>query len=85
MPPTWVHQEHGLSSDPALRELQRRWLLDELWIRRLVMGMVLLVQLAGLGLLLIDPSVERLAGVGTTSLTAIPVWYFFGERRRSGT
>jgi hypothetical protein len=83
VPPDWVIRDAGLSSDDDLRDLQLRWLADEIWMRRLVLCVALLIQTLGVGVMFIAPSTASLIGAGVTSMIALPLAYFFGRGLRS--
>ena len=82
--PDWVTTASGLSSDADLRSLQLRWLRDEIWMRRAVLCVGLLIPAVNVGILLVAPSTVSLAA-GAASLLGVPLAYFFGRgsRRRA--
>lgn len=84
MPPEWLRPNAGLSSDEDLRRLQLRWLTDDLWMRRLVLAVAILLPSAGLVAVILSPSVLSAVGAGAGSLVALPLAYFFGREGPNG-
>lgn len=82
MLPDWVTTDSGLSSDADLRSLQLRWLRDEIWMRRAVLTVGLLLSGLNVGILFVAPSAVSLAA-GATSLIGLPLAYFFGRGIRT--
>jgi hypothetical protein len=82
VPPEWLRKDVGLSSDPELRRLQLRWFGDEIWMRRLVLGVALVTHTMSLVCLAVAPSLPSAAAAGVCSLISLPVVYFFGRGRQ---
>jgi hypothetical protein len=83
MAPEWLRPDATLSSDADLRRLQLRWLTDELWMRRIVLGVAIVLPSGGVAALLVAPSAHTLVGACAGSVAGPPLAYFFGRPGRS--
>lgn len=82
MQPAWL-EEDALASDADLRELQLRWMRDELWMRRIAFSAWAVALLALMVALTVQRSgIAATAGAASGLLTA-PVAYYFGRRRNN--
>jgi hypothetical protein len=82
MDPAWLGKDFGLSTDPDLRQLQIRWLRDNIWMRRVVLGFSLICPAVAIVVFIAWPSVPSIAGAGASWLVSAPLAYFFGRGLR---
>jgi hypothetical protein len=83
VPPDWVKHNSELAADADLRLLQLRWAKDDIWMRRVVFTLAILVALGSIVYTVVEPSAHALALAGGTTLIGVPMAYFFGRRARS--
>jgi hypothetical protein len=83
MDPAWLRQDFGLSADPDLRQLQIRWLRDNIWMRRIVLGFALVCPVVAIAVFVAWPSATSIAGAGVSSIVSVPLAYFFGRSGRA--
>lgn len=82
MPPDWLKHSAKLAADSDLRLLQLRWARDDIWMRRVIFVIAVLVIVASIVYLLLEPS-HGATGVATvTTLLGLPIAYFFGWRKK---
>lgn len=82
---SWFPENFVLSADPELRQLQLQWLRDEIWMKRLVFGVVLAHPPLGFVAVALSQSQLSVVAAVATSLVTLPLAYFFGRgppRRR---
>jgi hypothetical protein len=78
-----VKHNAKLATDADLRLLQLRWAKDDIWMRRVVFVLAILVSLGSIVYTVVAPSPGTVAVAGGTTLIGVPMAYFFGRRTRS--
>jgi hypothetical protein len=84
VPPDWVKHNSTLATDADLRLLQLRWAKDDIWMRRVVFALAILVSLGSIVYTIVSPSTGAAEVAGGTSVVGLPVAYFFGRRGARG-
>jgi hypothetical protein len=80
--PEWPPKDAGLAGDEDLRRLQLRWARDDLWMRRILFAMTIVVTVAGVIMFLVAPSKTIGSAGGAVSLVMLSVARFFSRHVR---
>jgi peptidoglycan/LPS O-acetylase OafA/YrhL len=83
MPP-WQGPDISLASDPDLRQLQLRWLRDELWMRRIMFAILLVSTVAMIVAVVLWPG-AALRALGGVALSSCGAAAYASRRGRSPT
>jgi small neutral amino acid transporter SnatA (MarC family) len=78
-----VKHNSKLATDADLRQLQLRWAKDDIWMRRVVFALAVLLSIGSIVYAILSPSTGAAAIAGGTTVVGVPVAYFFGRRTRA--
>jgi hypothetical protein len=81
MPPEWLTKK-ALAGDEELRKLQLRWMGDDIWMRRIAFGLVVVVVIVAVVSFVLQPIPRATKVFGCLTLLGPLLTYFFASRRR---